>query len=106
MGNIAVIATGGKQYLVKPGDKIKVEKLEAEAGKTVKFDPLLISDEAGNDVKIGKPHVKGGSVSAEVLSHGRANKVMVAKYKAKVRYSRRVGHRQHFTEIEIKEIKG
>lgn len=105
MGHIAVIATGGKQYLVKEGDKIKVEKLDKEIGKTVKFDPLLVADESGDNVKVGKPHVKGASVTAEVVGQGRAKKVSVIKYKAKVRYSRRAGHRQHFTELKIAEIK-
>ncbi|MBN1585662.1 50S ribosomal protein L21 [Candidatus Uhrbacteria bacterium] len=106
MGNIAVIATGGKQYLVRPGDKVKVEKLEGEPGKGLKFDPLLIADEAGGEVKVGKPQVKGGSVTAEIVRQGRSKKVEVVKFKSKVRYTRRAGHRQDFTEIQIKEIKG
>lgn len=106
MGNIAVIATGGKQYLVKEGDKFRIEKVEGDAGKALKFDPMLIADENGGEVKVGQPHVKGGSVTAEILSQGRAKKVMVVKFKNKIRYTRRQGHRQHYTEILIKEIKG
>ena len=106
MGKIAVIATGGKQYLVREGDKVKVEKLEGEAGTALKFDTLLVADEQGGEVAVGQPTVKGASVSAEIVRHGRGKKVMVVKFKSKVRYQRRNGHRQHFTEIVIKEIKG
>ena len=106
MANIAVIATGGKQYVVKPGDKLRIEKLEGEPGTALKFDPLLIADEEGTDVKVGQPQVKGGAVTAEIVGQGRAKKVEVVKFKNKVRYTRRAGHRQHYTEIKIGEIKG
>jgi len=105
MGYIAVIETGGKQYLVKAGDKVKVEKLEVEEGKKVSFEALLVADEADKEVKVGKPTVKGAKVTATVIRSGRSRKVDVVKYKPKVRYKRKTGHRQQFTEIQIDDIK-
>ncbi len=105
MANLAVIQTGGKQYLVKPGDKLRVEKLEAKAGTTLKFDPLLLADDTGKEVQVGKPTVKGAQVTAVVVEQGRADKVEVVKFKAKIRYKRRAGHRQPFTLIKIEAIK-
>ncbi len=101
----AVISTGGKQYLVTEGQKLRVEKLDLEAGATLTLDCLLVSDDSGNDVKVGTPLVAGGSVTAKVVEQGRADKVSVIKYKRKVRYRRNVGHRQPFTEIQIESIK-
>lgn len=100
----AVIATGGKQYLVAEGQKLKVEKLDLEAGATLSLDCLLTSDEAGESVKVGTPFVAGAKVTATVVAHGRAEKVSVVKYKRKARYRRNVGHRQPFTEIQIATI--
>lgn len=101
----AVIETGGKQYLVKPGQTLKVEKLEKEAGQELTFAPLLIAEEDGSAVEVGKPAVKGKTVLAKVKAHGRHDKVLVIKFKNKVRYKRKNGHRQPFTEIEITAIK-
>ncbi len=99
----AVIKTGGKQYVVKEGDVLDVEKLEVEAGKTVEFEALLLSDEEGNDVKLGTPALTS-KVKAEVVLQGRAKKVEVVKYKAKSKYRRRVGHRQPFTKVKITKL--
>lgn len=97
----AIIETGGKQYLVSPKDKIQVEKLAAE-GDTVVFDNvLLVSDK---NTKIGAPFVSGAKVTAKVLKQARTRKLRIFKYKSKVRYRRRIGHRQHFTELEIQSI--
>lgn len=104
MANFAVITTGGKQYLVKSGDTLRVEKLEVAEGDILSFDPLLIADEAGGEAKVGSPSVKGAKVSAKVLSHGREDKVTIIKFKAKVRYKRKAGHRQHYTELKIENI--
>lgn len=103
---IAVIKTGGKQYTIKEGDTIRVEKLDnVEEGKPVTFDEvLLVSKEDGSDTKVGTPTVKGATVEATVKKQGRAKKVLVQKFKAKVRYSRTQGHRQPFTEVEISKI--
>ena len=99
----AVIKTGGKQYKVEAGTKLKIEKLEAEEGKKVVFDEvLLVAD--GEKVTLGKPLVKGAKVTAKVATQGRAKKVIVFKYKNKTRYSVKRGHRQHFTEVEVTDI--
>lgn len=98
---IAVISTGGKQYLVSEGDVIKIEKLEAEAGKSVSFETLLTAE--GDKLNLGTPSL-GEKVTAEVVRQGRHAKIEVVKYKAKSRYTRRHGHRQHFTEVKITKI--
>lgn len=99
----AVIETGGKQYLVSPKDKLKIEKIPGEEGSDVHFDRvLLVAD--GSDVKLGKPFISNAKVMARVLKQGRAKKIRILKYKSKVRYRRRKGHRQEFTEVEIARI--
>ena len=97
----AVIKTGGKQYLVKEGDVVNIEKLIAEPGEVVSFETLLTFD--GDKVSVGTPTVSG-KVSGEVVAHGRAAKISVVKYKAKSRYTRRSGHRQHFTRVKITKV--
>lgn len=99
----AVIKTGGKQYIVQEGEVLTVEKLDIEPGQPVEFETLLISDEEGKDMQLGTPTVKG-SVKGEVVGHGRAAKISVVKYKAKSKYHRRVGHRQHFSKVKINSI--
>ena len=99
----AVIKTGGKQYLVSPGDKIKVEKLSAEENKEVVFDQVLLV-EKGKSVEIGNPLVKDAKVKARVLKQDKAKKIIVFKYKAKKRYQKKMGHRQPYTEVEILKI--
>ncbi len=99
----AIIQTGGKQYLVSPGDKLQVEKLSAEPNSTIKFEEVLATF-GDNDYKIGKPNISGAIVEAKVLSHGRGKKIEVLKYKAKSKYRRKIGHRQDYTEIEITKI--
>ncbi len=97
---IAVINTGGKQYLVKEGDIISVEKLDMEVGTSLVLPTLLLAEEDGSKVEIGKPGLKT-QTTVEVVEQGRAKKVSVVKYKAKSKYKRRVGHRQSFTKIKI-----
>lgn len=101
---LAVIKTGGKQYLVKPGDKIKVEKLDKKEGEQIAFSDVLLL-EKDEKIKIGAPIISGAKVEAKILKHGKGDKIIVFKYKAKKRYSRKIGHRQPFTEIEITGIK-
>lgn len=96
----AVIKTGGKQYLVQPGDKIKVEKLDGKEGKEIQFPEVLLL-EKNKKLEIGNPVVKGAKVIAKVLVHGKGKKLIIFKYKAKKRYKRKVGHRQQFTQVEI-----
>lgn len=102
---IAVIATGGKQYIVKEGMELKVEKLDLEEGKSIDFDAMLVSDEEGKNVKVGAPNVDGAKVSATVLEQGRDKKINVIKFKSKSRYRRKYGHRQPFTKLKIEAIK-
>ncbi|MDO8617852.1 MAG: 50S ribosomal protein L21 [Candidatus Uhrbacteria bacterium] len=98
---IAVIKTGGKQYLVKEGDVLKIEKLEAKPNEEVLFEMLLKAD--GDNVEIGMPMLSS-QVTAEVVEQGRSPKITVVHYKAKSRYTRRRGHRQPFTKVKIKKI--
>lgn len=99
----AVVKTGGKQYLVSPGQKLRIEKLDAkEGGKVVFSEVLLLADD--KKVEIGTPTVKGAKVEARVLKQGREKKIIVFKYHAKTRYRKKKGHRQHFTEIEVTKI--
>jgi large subunit ribosomal protein L21 len=100
---LAVIKTGGKQYLVSPGQKIKIEKLDAKEGEVLSFGQVLLV-EKGNKIEIGDPLVKNARVSAKVVSQGKGKKIVVFKYKAKKRYKVKKGHRQQFTEVEIKNI--
>jgi large subunit ribosomal protein L21 len=100
----AVIKTGGKQYLVSPDQKIKIEKIEGNPNDRVFFDEvLLVSD--GKSVKIGKPTVDGAKVEAEIVRQARDKKKIVFKYHSKTRYRKTKGHRQHFTEVKIIDIK-
>ncbi|MFZ2969934.1 MAG: 50S ribosomal protein L21 [Minisyncoccia bacterium] len=102
---IAVVKTGGKQYKVSPKDKIRIEKIEGEEGSKVVFDQvLMISSEDAKDINIGDPLVKGAKVEGKILKQGRAVKVIVVKYKPKLRYNKKAGHRQPFTEVEIEKI--
>jgi large subunit ribosomal protein L21 len=105
MSNFAVIQTGGKQYLVKQGETLRVELLEAKEGDVLTFEAMLVADEEGKDVKVGQPIVKGASVAARVMAHGRADKVLVTKYHSKTRYRRQNTHRQPFTELKIETVK-
>lgn len=102
----AVIQTGGKQYLVQPGQTLKIEKVEVEEGKDVVFDKvLLVADEDGSNVKIGTPYLDGVTIKAKVEGQGRDKKIRVTKYKRKVRYKRVQGHRQHVTTVTVGDIK-
>jgi large subunit ribosomal protein L21 len=101
--SLAVIATGGKQYLVAKGEKIQIEKLEGKAGDKITFDQVLatISDK---DYVLGKPAIEGAAVEAKIIKQGRGKKIEVLKYKAKSKYRRKIGHRQAYTEVEITKI--
>ena len=96
----AIIETGGRQYLVSTGDKIQVEKLSGEKGDTIKFDKVLFTSD-GKEFKLGKPTVSGAAVEGKIIKQDRAKTVHVLKYKAKSKYRRKIGNRQHYTEIEI-----
>ncbi|BFM50337.1 50S ribosomal protein L21 [Marinomonas sp. THO17] len=99
----AVIKTGGKQYRVQEGQTLKVEKLAVEEGGVVEFnDVLLVSN--GDDVKVGAPAVEGAKVTAEVVSHGRGDKVKILKFRRRKHSMKRMGHRQWFTEVKVTGI--
>lgn len=100
---LAIIKTGGKQYIVSPKQKIRIEKLEGKEGGKVEFKEVLLFE---NDkiIEIGKPLIKGAKVTGTIVKQGRTDKVIVFKYKAKKRQQTKKGHRQAFTEVEIKEI--
>jgi len=101
----AIVETGGKQYRVAPGQRLAVELLDAQPGSTVALDRvLLVSD--GSGVRVGTPTVPGARVLAEVVEHGKGEKIVVFRYKSKVRYRRRTGHRQRLTRLLIREIEG
>lgn len=101
----AVIATGGKQYRVKVGDRINVERLHVEAGSALIIDQVLLIGGDGS-TRIGTPVVEGARVEATVEAHDRGEKIVVFKYKAKKRYRRRTGHRQERTQLTITGISG
>ena len=99
---VAVIMTGGKQYSVKEGEVLYVEKLGLEEGAEVKFDVLMLAD--GDDTRIGTPDVDGASVTAKVLGDVKGEKIVIFKYKSKKTYSKKQGHRQPYTKIEVVSI--
>ena len=101
----AVFRSGGKQYRAAKGDVLRVEKLDAEEGATVKFDEVLLVGE-GSDIKVGSPLLSGGTVSGKVLKQGKSKKVSVVKFKRRQNYLRQGSHRQFFTEVEITGITG
>lgn len=99
----AIIENGGKQYKVSKGDTFQVEKIAAEEGSIISDSKvLLISD--GRSFKVGKPYVEGVEVSLKVLGHGKGDKILVYKFKAKKNYRRKQGHRQPFTEVQVESI--
>lgn len=104
MSLFAIIKTGGKQYLVKEADVLRIEKIDEEAGAQLQFEPLLVASEEQATVAVGLPIVKNASVTATLVEHGRGKKVSIIKYKPKSRYRRHTGHRQPFTKIKIEKI--
>ena len=100
----AVIESGGKQHRVEEGEVLRLEKLEASTGDSVSFDKVLMIGE-GADVKIGKPYIEG-NVTAEVLNHGRADKVSIIKFRRRKHHMKHQGHRQWYTEVKITAISG
>jgi len=101
----AVIKSGGKQHRVEPGEVLRLEKLDAAEGETVNFDQVMMCGE-GENIQIGTPFVDGVAVTAEVVSHGRGEKITIIKMRRRKHYRRQAGHRQYFTEVKIKEISG
>ena len=101
----AVIKTGGKQYRVSPGDKLRVESLAVAEGESVDFDQILMVSD-GNNVSIGNPHVSDAVVTGKVVNHGRGDKVRIVKFRRRKHHRKQMGHRQNYTELEIVSING
>lgn len=99
----AIVATGGKQYRVKEGDTLRIEKLVAEAGDSVELDKVLLVGE-GEDIKVGAPYLDGAKVTAKVAANGRGDKVKIVKFRRRKHHRKQMGHRQAYTEIEITGI--
>jgi large subunit ribosomal protein L21 len=99
----AIVTSGGKQYRVEEGDVLRLESLDAEVGQAVELPVLMLGGEAA---KVGAPYVDGATVRAEVVEHGRGPKIHVKKYKAKVNYRRKMGHRQPYTDVRVTGIAG
>jgi large subunit ribosomal protein L21 len=99
----AVIQTGGKQYRVATGDRLKVEKIAAEAGASVELGKVLMVAD-GEGVKVGRPYLQGGTVTARIKAHGRGKKIKIIKFRRRKHHLKRQGHRQWFTELEITGI--
>ena len=100
----AIIETGGKQYRVAPGQKVRIEKLDGEAGTTLSFDKVLLVSDGDVDVKVGTPYVSGTRVETKLVEQGRHKKKIVFRYHSKTRYRKKKGHKQPYTEIEIVSI--
>ncbi|RJQ33926.1 50S ribosomal protein L21 [Candidatus Parcubacteria bacterium] len=100
MAKIAIIETGGKQYLVTQDSVLDIEKLPVEKGGKITFDKVLLTDD-GSETKVGNPYLSGAKVSAELIEEGRAPKVTVIRYRQKSRYFKKKGHRQPFTKVRI-----
>jgi len=101
--DFAVVQTGGKQYRVSAGQKLKVEKLDVKAGDKVVFETVLLTS-IGDTVKIGAPYIAGAALEAKVLGDGRGKKAIIFKYHSKTRARKKKGHKQDYTEIEIIKI--
>jgi len=101
----AVFKSGGKQHRVVEGETLKLEKIEVATGETIDFDEVLMVAN-GEDIKIGAPIIDGAKVTAEVISHGRGEKVKIIKFRRRKHSMKRQGHRQWYTEVKITGIKG
>jgi len=99
----AIIRTGGKQFRVEPGMTLRLPTLVGDAGASIEFNDVLLGSD-GNTVHTGVPSISGAKVTGEIVKHGRGDKIVVFKFKAKKRYRRRTGHRQQYTSIAISEI--
>ena len=99
----AIIVTGGKQYRVMNGEVLRVEKLDAEAGANVEINEVLLVGN-GDSITVGTPTVAGAKVTATVKSHGRLDKIRIVKFRRRKHHRKQMGHRQHFTEIQITGI--
>lgn len=100
----AVIKTGGKQYIVKPGDVIDIEKISGEPGEEVNFEEVLLVSADGEDVKVGSPVVESARVEGKIVRQKKGDKIVVFKFKRRKGYRKKAGHRQNLTSVEITSI--
>lgn len=100
----AIVDTGGKQYKASPGTVLNVEKIEAEAGSEVVLDKILLARDGQDELKVGTPYLDQGRVVCKVLKQDKDKKVMIFKHKKRKDYRKRAGHRQEFTQLQVKEI--
>ncbi len=100
----AIIKTGGKQYRVEPGQKLRIPALPGEAGAAVEFHEVLLGTAANGEAKVGVPTLKGAKVTAEIVKQGKDDKIVIFKFKRRKNYARKQGHRQKFTEVKINAI--
>ncbi len=99
----AIIRTGGKQFRAEPGKTLRIPSVQLEPGESLTFDEVLLGAD-GDTVKVGAPVVSGAAVTAEVLRHGRGEKIIIFKHKRRKNYRRKQGHRQGFTEVRVSDI--
>lgn len=103
---LAVIKTGSKQYLVKPGDVVDIEKVAGDAGDEIQFEEVLMLSDGEGEVKVGTPHVENATVKGKILREKKGEKIIVFKFKRRKDYRRKAGHRQKYTSVEITSIDG
>lgn len=101
----AVFKTGGKQYKASAGDIVRVEKLPADQGASIEIDEVLMVAD-GDDIRVGAPTLEGGKIKAEVVAHGRGDKVRIIKFRRRKHHMKQMGHRQYYTELKITGIEG
>jgi large subunit ribosomal protein L21 len=99
----AIFRTGGKQFRAEPGATLRIPSLAAEPGDTITFDEVLLGANDG-DFKVGAPLVSGAAITAEVVKHGKGEKIIIFKHKRRKNYRRKLGHRQKYTEVRVSEI--
>ncbi len=100
----AIIKTGGKQYRVQPGQKLRIPALPGDIGAAVEFNEVLLGATGAGEAKVGVPTLKGAKVSAEIIKQGKDDKIVVFKFRRRKNYARKQGHRQGFTEVKISDI--
>ncbi|CAN5812348.1 50S ribosomal protein L21 [soil metagenome] len=98
----AIIRTGGKQFRAEPGKTLRIPSLDIEPGESITFDEVLLA--GGDEIKVGAPLLSGAAVTAEVVKHGKGEKIIIFKHKRRKNYRRKQGHRQKFTEVRVGEI--
>lgn len=101
----AVLLTGGKQYIAKQGDILKVEKLEGEKGDMIELDRVLCIKDAEENIHVGRPYIENARIQAKIVFQGKDKKIVIGKYKRRKKYRRKAGHRQHITHLLITDIK-